>query len=137
MGETSEQRPGARVVVIGKAPDAAAQPKERYATRLFDLRILSDESQREVAAAVGVAGPTYGAWERGDRDIKAEKLVALARHFHVTPNEILDFGETALQIPRLDPRREELLKRFDNADPKSQNMAFEILEYGSKARRPR
>lgn len=134
MEEISGQGAGA----VG-APDAATDeglPKGRYRTRLFDLRFLSRESQREVAAAIGVAAPTYGAWERGERELKASNLVALARHFHVSPNEILDFGEMAVEIPHMDSRLEAFIQLYRAADPTSQNMAQEILEYGSKSRRP-
>lgn len=112
------------------------QPR-RHVTRLFDLRVLNHESQREVAAAVGVAAPTYGAWERGERELRAEHLIALARHFHVSPNEILDFGERAIEIPRLDSKLETLIQLYRQASPEMRHVAVEALEYGQKARRPR
>lgn len=117
--------------------DRQASRPRKHVTRLFDLRILNHESQRQVAAAVGVAAPTYGAWERGDRELRAEYVVALARHFHVSPNEILDFGERAIEIPRLDSKLETLIQLYRQASPQMQHMAVEALEYGQKARRPR
>lgn len=131
MEEISGQGAGTTGAAAGGGPAGG-----RHRTRLFDLRFLSNESQREVAAAIGVAAPTYGAWERGERELKASNLVALARHFHVSPNEILDFGEIALEIPHMDSRLETFIQLYRAADPTSQNMAQEILEYGSKSRRP-
>lgn len=122
---------------VSPARATKKSPAHKHVTRLFDLRILNHESQREVAAAVGVAAPTYGAWERGDRELRAEHLVALARHFHVSPNEILDFGERAIEIPHLDSKLETLIQLFTQASPEMQHVAVEALTYGQKVRRPR
>lgn len=137
MPDTSELQLAAMVDdTSGGEPVDVEPAKRRHATRLFDLRILNHETQRDVASAIGVAAPTYGAWERGDRELRAEPMMALARHFHVTPNEILDFGEVALEIPRLDSKLERLIQLYREADPKMRTVAVEALEYGGKSRRP-
>lgn len=117
-------------------PSEAEASRPRFSTRLYDLRTIRQETQRQVAADVGVATPTYSSWERGERELKAEHIKALARHFRVSPNEILDYGEVAEEIPRLDSDLERFIKLWRRAEPSSRQLAEGALQLGAKARRP-
>jgi transcriptional regulator with XRE-family HTH domain len=55
---------------------------------LKELRARKDVTQQEVAAAIGVSLPTYGAWEKDLSAASVSKLVALAEYFGVTVGEI-------------------------------------------------
>lgn len=114
----------------------ATASAERHKTRLRDLRMLRHESQQQVATALGVPLSTYGAWERGKRELRAENIKVLARYFKVTPNEILDFGEVAVKIPHLDSELERFIAVYMAADPQMRNIAMAVLTTGAKKRHP-
>lgn len=61
--------------------------EQRIGRRIWDLR--GSESQSELAEAVGVSREIVQHWERGSRHIKADNIVALARHFGVTTDYLL------------------------------------------------
>lgn len=108
----------------------------RFDTRLRYLRVLRHETQQQVAADVGVAPATYSSWERGERELKAEHIKALSRHFRVSPSVILNYGEdvdTAETLSEL----ERLIQLYRGASPRSRNIARDVLEMGSKAHPPR
>lgn len=128
---------GAQAGEIEEVSLEEGTPRRHFVTRLYDLRTIRNETQKQVAADVGVATPTYSSWERGERELKAEHIKALARHFRVSPNEILDYGEVAENIPHIDSDLERLIKLYRRAAPNSRQLAEGALELGSKARRPR
>ena len=55
---------------------------------LKELRAGKEVTQQEVATAIGVSLPTYGAWEKDLKNAPMGKVVALAEYFGVTVGEI-------------------------------------------------
>lgn len=106
-----------------------------YHTRLRDLRIGNHETQLQVALALNVPLSTYGAWERGNRELRAENIKRLADHFNVSPNEILDVGEVATRIPRVDSRYERFLYLFKRLMPAQQDAVVTLMESSAKRHR--
>lgn len=129
---------GARgTLTVGEARegfDEDSKPKRRFATRLYDLRTLRQETQRQVAADLGVATATYSSWERGERELKAEHIKDLARHFGVSPNEILGVGEVADEIPVVTSELERLIQLYLSADLGSRKLAEGALTLGATRR---
>ena len=57
--------------------------------RLRELRLRHGLNQAELAAQLGVSQGTLSNWEQGKHDIDNGALVALARLFHVTIDQLL------------------------------------------------
>ena len=55
---------------------------------LKELRARKDETQEEVAFAVGVSPQTYNAWEKDISNVAISKVMKLAEHFGVALSEI-------------------------------------------------
>lgn len=72
--------------------NAGTTLEQKIGTRIMLLR--GDESQSQLAEAVGVSREIIQHWERGTRHIKAVHLIALAEHFHVTTDYLLGLSET-------------------------------------------
>ncbi len=64
-------------------------------------------SQEELAARVGVSRQAVSKWELGDATPEVDKLLALARAFGVTTDELLGEGEPAGPAEKAEPSREE------------------------------
>lgn len=64
-------------------------------------------SQEELAAMVGVSRQAVSKWELGDATPEVDKLLALARAFGVTTDELLDGGEPSRDREEAEAPREE------------------------------
>lgn len=53
-----------------------------------ELRARKNETQKQVAYAVGISPQTYCAWEKDISNVPVSKVKALANHFGVTINQI-------------------------------------------------
>lgn len=53
-----------------------------------ELRARKNETQKQVADAVGVSTQTYCAWEKDISNVAVSKVKALANHFGVKINQI-------------------------------------------------
>jgi transcriptional regulator with XRE-family HTH domain len=58
---------------------------------LKELRARKNETQQQVADALGISIQTYNAWERDLSNVGISKVVALAEHFGVRLDEIKFF----------------------------------------------
>lgn len=67
---------------------------------LVALRARTDLRQQDFARAVGVAQTSWSRFERGERDLLVEQLVALSRALHIPSTFILNVAEDVAQ--RLD-----------------------------------
>lgn len=61
--------------------------------KILYYRRAAKLSQEELAAMVGVSRQAVSKWELGDATPEVDKLLALARAFGVTTDELLDGGE--------------------------------------------
>ena len=59
--------------------------------RLLELR--GEESQQDLADAIGVSRSLVKAWESGDRKIKIDDLISLSKHFHVSADYLLGMSD--------------------------------------------
>lgn len=55
---------------------------------LRELRAAKKVKQKDVATAIGISLPTYGAWEKDLSQAPISKVVKLAEYFGVTVGEI-------------------------------------------------
>ena len=55
---------------------------------LKELRARKNETQEQVASAIGVSVQTYNAWEKSISNVAVSKVNALARYFGVKINQI-------------------------------------------------
>ena len=53
-----------------------------------ELRARKDETQEQVANAIGISPQTYCSWEKDIANVAVSKVRALAEHFGVTLNQI-------------------------------------------------
>lgn len=53
-----------------------------------ELRARKDETQEQVANAIGISPQTYCSWEKDISNVAVGKVRALAEHFGVTLNQI-------------------------------------------------
>lgn len=60
---------------------------------LVELRARTDLRQRDFAVAAGVAQTSWSRFERGERDLLVEQLVALARALHMPSSFVLHVAE--------------------------------------------
>ena len=58
-------------------------------TRLKELRILKEVTQKDVADKINCAVNTYSKYERGDREPDIDTLKRLSRYFGVSIDHIL------------------------------------------------
>ena len=65
------------------------QPQKEYLKRIRALREDRDLTQREVAAALGVAQTTYSQYELGKRPITVDTLLLLCDYFQVSADDLL------------------------------------------------
>ncbi len=68
-------------------------------------------SQEELAAQVGVSRQAVSKWELGDATPEVDKLVALARAFEVTTDELLSSGEPKRRTPPPEPEPRQYRRR--------------------------
>lgn len=55
---------------------------------LKELRARKNETQEDVAKALGISVQTYNAWEKSISNVGVSKVLALANHFGVNLTEI-------------------------------------------------
>lgn len=75
--------------------------------KIFYCRKAAKLSQEELAAQVGVSRQAVSKWELGDATPEVDKLLALARAFGVTTDELLSESEPAGASEQAPPPREE------------------------------
>ena len=66
--------------------------------RIRDLREDKDMTQREMAELLHCSQRVYSNYEKGERDIPTEILIALAR-FHKTSTDYIPVSYTHLTLP--------------------------------------
>ena len=75
--------------------------------KILYYRKTAKLSQEELAARVGVSRQAVSKWELGDATPEVDKLLALARAFGVTTDELLSEGEPAGPQTQTAPPRDE------------------------------
>ena len=56
---------------------------------LKELRARKNETQQQTAEALGISPQTYNAWEKDISNVGISKVIAVAKHFGVTLDDIL------------------------------------------------
>lgn len=75
--------------------------------KILYYRRVAKLSQEELAAMVGVSRQAVSKWELGDATPEVDKLLALARAFGVTTDELLDGGDPSRDREEAEAPREE------------------------------
>lgn len=65
-----------------------------WSTRLKELRIQNNLSQAEVAKVIQCSQVAYGMYELGKRKIPVDKMVELAKYYHVSLDYLAGLSET-------------------------------------------
>lgn len=68
----------------------------RIGKRLKNYRRAEGLSKEEVAEELGISPATLGAYERGDREIRMDKVQELARIYNTTITELTDYKNIEL-----------------------------------------
>lgn len=109
--------------------------KKQIGERLREFRKAEGLGQSDVASAIGVSSKTISAWERGDRQPNAEKLMKLCTFFGA---DFIDFEEVTTGLDNLTDKEKELLGIFRNLDDDSQDAvlvtARAIINFAHKHR---
>jgi len=63
--------------------------KEKYRTRMRDLREDNDLTQEYVAAVLGIRQTVYARYERGAHDLPVRHLIALSKLYNVSTDYLL------------------------------------------------
>lgn len=93
--------------------------------KILYYRKKSGLSQEALAARLGVSRQAVSKWEVGDTVPELDKLVALAKSFGVTTDELLGLEE---------PRREAEQKAASGLPPVSDDLKFVLNNYGRFSR---
>ncbi len=64
-----------------------------WLTRLKNLRLQNNLSQAEVAKVIHCSQVAYGMYELGNRKIPVDKMVELARYYHVSLDYLVGLSE--------------------------------------------
>ena len=68
----------------------------RIGKRLKNYRRAEGLTKEEVAAELGISPTTLGAYERGDRELRMDKVKELARIYNTTITELTDYKNIEL-----------------------------------------
>lgn len=72
----------------------AARKVHIWSTRLKDLRLQNNLSQTDVAKVIHCSQVSYGMYELGKRKIPVDKMVELAKYYHVSLDYLAGLSET-------------------------------------------
>lgn len=64
-----------------------------YYKRIRELREDNDEKQKDIAAILNTTQQHYSRIECGATEITADRIVALARHYNVSADYILELSD--------------------------------------------
>ena len=92
--------------------------------RLREERIRCGMTQERVAESINVSTAYIGLIERGERSVTLEKLVLLARCFHVT----IDFLLQDSILPTATMQDRQLLSLWNNATMQERSMILSIIQ---------
>lgn len=113
------------------------QTPPRHHTCLRELREATGKSQQQVADELGVSKATYSSWETGARELKASRIIELARCLGVTPNDILGYHGAVSFSYHLTPVASEFVELTERVPKRHLESALDLLQAASKGRRPR
>lgn len=71
------------------------QSSKQTGSVISEMRIRSNESQQDLADAIGVSRSLVKAWESGERRIKIDDLISLSAHYHVSADYLLGLSNAA------------------------------------------
>ena len=95
--------------------------------RLRTLRKSRSLSQYAVASEVHITRSTYSSYETGRRLPSLDVLVILARFFNTSTDYLLGFAEDPERPPELDRKAKELLRLFQAAGPRGQDVICDFV----------
>ncbi|WP_249630465.1 helix-turn-helix domain-containing protein [Streptococcus uberis] len=93
--------------------------------RLKELREKNSLTQQELADKIGVSKRTLGYWEKGEVQIKPDKVKKLAEVFNISIPEFLGYQDNIKAIEEASQRANNHLKKaIENSDAQVQNFYF-------------
>lgn len=93
---------------------------------LKQFRLLNNETQQQVAEAIGCSTVTYSRYETGTRIPSLDILILLADHFSVTIDVLV--GHDKSSFLSLSNKESEFLLAFRTSDERAQADALSILK---------
>lgn len=79
----------------------------KTAERLYDYRRANHFSQEELAEKIGVSRQAISKWERGESSPDTDNLIALARLYNISIDELINGTETPTETVIKDEKEEE------------------------------
>ncbi len=67
--------------------------------RIRDLREDNDKTQKEIAAVLNTDQSYYSKYERGERPLPVEHIIALCRYYNVSADYILGLTDEPKPLP--------------------------------------
>ena len=98
--------------------------------KLFELRTERELSQRQMSKILNVSQGTYNNWENSKTQPSIEQLIALAKFFNVSVDELIgyvDNGQTEQVQPAYEQKEKELLETFQACTPDTQNLIIKLI----------
>lgn len=109
--------------------------------KIAETRVKADESQADLAAALGVKREMVTYWENGTRPIKAETIIEIAKRYNVSADYLLGLSDTpsvsedmktAVKVTGLTEKAIENARKFFSPtiapDCDSQSFLSELIE---------
>ena len=103
-----------------------------HTNALAQLRKGARVTQDQVAGALGVSKATYSAWETGRVELGAERIVALARYFQCTPNDILCFENPESRYTIISAHEEKVVDLYRLSPPNIKDDVVDIMRSSTK-----
>lgn len=100
---------------------------------LINLRTEKDIKQGALAQAVNVGQPTWSKIEKGEVALSVDQLVRASRYLDVTPSEVLEWAEQAVNKIQDEEKAEVLNDRPVDVKAKSNNAGAVLLGAGALA----
>lgn len=102
--------------------------------RVRSIRKIRGESQQDIADALGVKRETVKFWESGDRHIKENDIIKLAKHFCISADDLLglsDHSQLGTEIRAIE-ETEELIKTLNAAVNRMKHILTDGKSYATQ-----
>lgn len=97
---------------------------KQTADRLFQYRKANGYSQEELASKIGVSRQAISKWERGESSPDTDNLIALARLYQITIDELINGTDEAYTAPNSDDGNTDANTPPEHNDSKSTHVSF-------------
>lgn len=65
-----------------------------YYRRLYDLRVDSDKTQKQIAEILNISSQHYSMYERGLRELPMHHFITLAKYYNISLDYLTELTDT-------------------------------------------